>query len=201
MEEKHEGKVEIKKRMKEVALFQAAYNMFTTKGVHNTSIDDIVKEAGVAKGTFYLYFKDKYDIIDKLVLEKSYKVVSEGVKKIHEKQANSFEEKLVIFIEYIIDYFKEDTLMLKLINKNFSWGLFRRTLYSNKDENKIDEIVNFFIDNLIDRGMDKEEAALTLFMIFELIGGVCYSAIILNEPCSIDEIKPVLLKKVQNLLL
>ena len=36
-----------------------------------TSISDIVNEAGVAKGTFYLYFKDKYDLRDKLIAFKA----------------------------------------------------------------------------------------------------------------------------------
>ena len=36
-----------------------------------TSISDIVDNAGVAKGTFYLYFKDKYDIRNKLIAHKS----------------------------------------------------------------------------------------------------------------------------------
>ena len=43
-------------------LYDAAYELFTSNGVHNTVIDDIVKSAGVAKGTFYLYCKDKYSL-------------------------------------------------------------------------------------------------------------------------------------------
>ena len=42
----------------------AGYDLFITKGINNTVIDDIVKKAGVAKGTFYLYFKDKYDLVN-----------------------------------------------------------------------------------------------------------------------------------------
>ena len=38
-----------------------AFELFTTKGLTKTTISDIVDQAGVAKGTFYLYFKDKYD--------------------------------------------------------------------------------------------------------------------------------------------
>ena len=34
-----------------------------TKGVSKTSIAEISKNAGIAKGTFYLYFKDKYDMV------------------------------------------------------------------------------------------------------------------------------------------
>ena len=48
-----------------------AFELFTTKGTNQTTISDIVNKAGVAKGTFYLYFKDKYDIRNKLVSHKT----------------------------------------------------------------------------------------------------------------------------------
>ena len=54
------GKAAENKQQKREALLNTAFKLFTTKGLHNTSIADIVEQAGVAKGTFYLYFKDKY---------------------------------------------------------------------------------------------------------------------------------------------
>ena len=49
------------------ALFQSAYDLFLNQGIEKTSISDIAKKAGVAKGTFYLYFADKYEIRDRLI--------------------------------------------------------------------------------------------------------------------------------------
>src|SRR5580765_2408580 len=43
-------------------LLDAARTVFSRKGFHNATIDDIAHEAGVAKGTVYLYFKSKQDI-------------------------------------------------------------------------------------------------------------------------------------------
>ena len=56
------GKIELNKLQKQTSLLNTAYELFTTKGVNKTSIAEISKAAGIAKGTFYLYFKDKYDI-------------------------------------------------------------------------------------------------------------------------------------------
>ena len=47
---------------KENRLLNTAFKLFTEKGIKNTSIQDIVDNAEVGKGTFYLYFKDKYEI-------------------------------------------------------------------------------------------------------------------------------------------
>lgn len=191
----YEGKIVEKKKLKESQLFSAAYDLFTTKGVNATVIDDIVKRAGVAKGTFYLYFKDKYDILHKLVLNKSNEIVKEAIEETR-KQCVSFEDKTVFFIEYIINYFKKNKLILKLIDKNFSWGVYRKAIMKPEQYEEVQEIVRFFIEELNKKGMDKKEAEITLFMIIELISSVCYSSIILEEPTNIEEIKPILLKKV-----
>ena len=52
------GKVDENKHQKMDALFQSAYDLFLNQGIEKTSISDIAKKAGVAKGTFYLYFAD-----------------------------------------------------------------------------------------------------------------------------------------------
>ena len=56
------GKLEDNKKIKREAILDAAFLLFTTKGLTKTSVADITAAAGVAKGTFYLYFKDKYDL-------------------------------------------------------------------------------------------------------------------------------------------
>lgn len=48
-------------------LMDAAEEIFGTKGYFQTSIGDITSKAGVAQGTFYLYFPSKLDIFRALV--------------------------------------------------------------------------------------------------------------------------------------
>ena len=194
------SKVVIKKKKKEKELFSAAYELFTTKGANNTAIDDIVKKAGVAKGTFYLYFKDKYDIINKLILQKSSIIITEALDEMQNQGLHEFNDKTIFFINYVIDYFKKNKLMLKLINKNFSIGIYRRALLRREEYAEVEEVVNFFIENLIKNNMEKKEAEITLFMVFELVGSICYSSIIMGEPTDIDSIKPILFKKIVTLI-
>jgi AcrR family transcriptional regulator len=44
-------------------LVSAASRVFAERGVANTTVSDIVKSAGVAQGTFYLYFESKQDVV------------------------------------------------------------------------------------------------------------------------------------------
>ena len=54
-----------KKRKQE--LLEIAYKMFITKGYDNTSVDEIIKEADIAKGTFYYYFDSKDEVLDLVI--------------------------------------------------------------------------------------------------------------------------------------
>ncbi len=50
-------------------IIAAAMRLFAKKGFDKTTVEEIVAEAGVAKGTFYLYFKSKDDLIKEIAFE------------------------------------------------------------------------------------------------------------------------------------
>lgn len=53
------------KRKKE--LLKIAYQMFVQKGYEETSINDIIAEAHIAKGTYYYYFQSKEDTLEEVI--------------------------------------------------------------------------------------------------------------------------------------
>lgn len=191
---------ERKKQLKEKELLLAAYNLFLEKNFEKTSIDDIAKNAGVAKGTFYLYFNDKHDILNKLILQKSNEIIKEALAKTNALGSEDYRERTLFFIEHIIDYLKNNESLLKLINKNISWGLYRKAIMKPEAYNEVKKVLDLFINNLTNEGMNKEDAEMTLFMIFELVGSVCFTTIILKEPVDIERIKPLLFKKILTMI-
>lgn len=48
-------------------VLQAALEVFAEKGYHRASIADIIQQAGVARGTFYLYFESKRAVFEQLL--------------------------------------------------------------------------------------------------------------------------------------
>ena len=48
-------------------LLDIAYRMFISRGYENTSIDDIIAEAGIAKGTYYYYFESKEQTLEEVI--------------------------------------------------------------------------------------------------------------------------------------
>jgi len=185
-----------KKQLKEKELFSSAFDLFLENGIEKTSIDDISKNAGVAKGTFYLYFSDKYDILNKLILQKSNEIIKEALSKTNSLGSEDFRERTLFFIDYIINYLNHNVSLLKLINKNISWGLYRKAIMTPAEYDDFKRVLDIFIKNLTNEGMKKEEAEMTLFMIIELVGSVCFTTIILKEPTDIESIKPILFKKI-----
>ena len=83
------GKVDDNKKLKMNTLLQTAFDLFTGKGFAKTTVSDIVNQAGLAKGTFYLYFKDKYDLRDKLIAYKACQLFDDAHKQLEGTEINS----------------------------------------------------------------------------------------------------------------
>jgi AcrR family transcriptional regulator len=66
-------------------IIKAAFKIFTKKGYHTTTMEDIAKEVGVSKGALYQYYKNKKELLNEIVL--SYHVMfREVLKASFEKQ-------------------------------------------------------------------------------------------------------------------
>ena len=52
-----------KQRAKRVRILEAATGLFVRFGYRKTSIDEVARAAGVAKGTVYLYYRNKAELV------------------------------------------------------------------------------------------------------------------------------------------
>lgn len=71
--------------VKRAELASVARQVFAERGVAKTAVSDIVRAAGVAQGTFYLYFESKDDV----VLEVVRQVVSQLAERIESDVASA----------------------------------------------------------------------------------------------------------------
>ena len=194
------GKLDSKKKQKQESLFNTAFELFTTKGLSKTSISDIVNKAGVAKGTFYLYFKDKYDIRNKLISHKSSEIFSKAVADLDKQKGKlSFEDQLIFVIDHIVGQLNVNKSLLNFISKNLSWGIFKDALTTPMTAGDVDfkQVYESMIKNA---GCKFKNPEVMLFMIIELVSSTCYSVILYNEPISFDEYKPYLHEAVRKII-
>ncbi len=196
------GKLEVNKRHKENTLLNTAFEFFTTKGFSKTSISDIVGSAGVAKGTFYLYFKDKYDIRNKLICHKSsqlFRTAVQALQAVPGYEEMPFEDRLLFIVDHIITQLSENTALLTFISKNLSWGVFKTALTAPI----AGEDINFsdvFQTMLREAPYEFKEPEIMLFLIVELVSGAVYSAILYRDPCDLNALKPHLYETIRNII-
>lgn len=115
----------MKKEIRKKELIKIAYELFITKGYENTSVDEIISKARIAKGTYYYHFASKEEMLEDVVnmmidesVERAKKVVEFNL---------GLEEKLVYTIlalrvtpeEQLVEntiHTKENIILHKKIN-------------------------------------------------------------------------------------
>lgn len=194
------GKLDEKKRQKRESLLLSAFSLFTSKGINDTSISDIVKNANMAKGTFYLYFKDKFDIRDKLIATKAMQLFRKAGEDIQGAGLHTLEEKVVFVADSVINQLDEDKMLLKFISKNLSWGVFHNALLMGTDESGGYSFYDGYYALLAESGRRFRNPDLLLYMIIELISSTCYNVILQQEPVTLAELKPELYGTIQDMI-
>lgn len=189
------GKIDENKKQKKETLLGSAYQLFTQKGFNSTTISDIVEKAGVAKGTFYLYFKDKFDLKNKLIAHETTELFSRAELSSEKANVHGLEDTLIFIINHIIDDLVKNPPLLHFISKNLVMGALRSTVLTGEaDDNRIYEKFLSLVE------MDENEYAdvdVMLFTIVELAGSTAYNSVLYNEPLPIEEYKPFLYRSVR----
>lgn len=98
IENKQRGEVVMKnKKPKYNLIMEAAIKVIAENGFHGAQVSKVAKEAGVAEGTIYLYFKNKEDILISIFTEKMGQYVQHVKDETNKK--DSVKEKLYTLIE------------------------------------------------------------------------------------------------------
>jgi AcrR family transcriptional regulator len=99
---------------REQILFHAA-NLFGSRGYHAVSISDIIQAAGIARGTFYLYFDNKHAIFEEL-LDRLVVRIKSCIKKVDiSKGAPPVEAQLVSNLTAVLDLLIKDRALLSIL--------------------------------------------------------------------------------------
>ncbi len=180
------------KYKKRVSILDAAYELFTSKSFSDTAIDDVVKLAGVAKGTFYLYFRDKYDLLDQIVLHRASDIVIEAYKKLRQKNDTApmnVSQQFIYITDQITDYLRKNKKVAALLDGRFP------VCFSGKEiavSSTFNEVSEYFISLLTQLKYSADDAKKRLFVLTNMISSVCFDAILSEKPFTLDEITPTL---------
>lgn len=188
-------KITKKKNEKYTKILDTALGLFEKNGTHLVSIDEIVKGAGVAKGTFYLYFKDRYDLISTLIIEKASKYMSLLSDEYKPRDFGDVSMSVRHYIEYISDFLQKNKTLCILIEKNLNTCV---NAVAQTKEGPIKELYEKIFSELINCGVAEAEARAKLYLYIELIVSSCCNAIIRETPYTIEELKPHLCQIIES---
>ena len=188
-------KITKKKNEKYTKVLDTALGLFEKNGTHLVSIDEIVKGAGVAKGTFYLYFKDRYDLISTLIIEKASKYMSLLSDEYEPRDFGDVSTSVRHYIEYISDFLQKNKTLCILIEKNLNTCV---NAVAQTKEGPIKELYEKIFSELINCGVAEAEARAKLYLYIELIVSSCCNAIIRETPYTIEELKPHLCQIIES---
>lgn len=126
-------------------LLEAAVKTFARTGYHRTRVSDIAREAGVADGTVYIYFKNKEDILISLFQDLMLRFVEDLYSEL--VQCQNANEKLSTIITYHLttlankpDQAKVTQIELRQIDQEINKGISKPLMsYFQLIEEVIDE--------------------------------------------------------------
>lgn len=193
------GKVDLNKKQKKTALLDSAFRLFMENGFNKTSISDIVNDAGVAKGTFYLYFQDKYDIRRNLIGHKANQVFWSAYTEMNNQKVTVFEEQVIFIVNHVLDAFSKNKSLVLFISKHLSWGFFKSSLIQS-DYGDDKNIYEAYEKLLKASGNTYKNPEIMIYMIIELVGSASYNSILYGEPVAIEVLKPHLYDAIRDIM-
>jgi len=139
-------------------ILEAAIKVFAEQGFHQATISQIAREAGVADGTIYLYFKNKEDIMVNFFGYKTKQVF--GRFRAEVDKADNARDKLRMLIKRHLEEFQRDRSMAILYQTET-----RR--FSRMCEEQIREMSKMYLDlvsEIVENGQDEGLMRKDLYM-------------------------------------
>lgn len=142
-------KIETKNR-----IFEVSGKLFKEKGFESTTIDEITKEAGIAKGTFFNYFPTKESLVFYFAEQKAELVYglteNETIKHLHTK------ERIKKFLVALAESYENDKELTKLLFFEYRRYIEDSRNTPDKERNPHYRLIKVLLD-LLQEGIKKEK--------------------------------------------
>lgn len=178
----------------------AAVHLFKKQGVEATSVNEIVKLADVAKGTFYIYYKDKKELIVQILTKQHGCLLNNILNQTYSTSMQETKEWKFAFVDELILHYVEYPMILKTTHRNI-------TSLLDTEEHRMEvlrhiERLDAFLEVLARNQESKRQTMNRFMLMIEIIGIVCYNAIFFQHPDDVEslipEIKLMMKKMIEN---
>jgi AcrR family transcriptional regulator len=162
---------------KQETLIHAAKQEFSRAPLHEASIANIIKSAGIPRGSFYQYFDDKEDLFYYLLNQLAEKNNQRFISVLNEKNGDLFETFIATF-EFMIDVHRNEE------HKNFFKNVYLNMNYKHEktlaknvyEENQKSQFLNTL--KLIDTSNLNIQDEQELHHVLKILMGVTFQNIV-----------------------
>lgn len=160
-------------------IMQSAMQNFAKNGFDRTRMEDIATAAGLAKGTLYLYFKNKEDLF--------YAICDHNLEELRNQLSRLFNRKENIMLDaerFYHQYRKGslggDTIWFEMIALSTRSPKLRKILAEN--QSKVYKVVKEFLKTQIERGFLREDINIDLIasVLIALYNGLAVNKLLLQ---------------------
>lgn len=176
------------KEKKKANIFSAISRCLRNTSYDELSVNEIVREADISRGSFYNYFLDKNDAVKSMVnndlrkyfdmymdaIREANNMLFEGTKNVYKSISDSLRDKINLTIMRNLKFFSE---------------LVFESIKSKKYEERLDEIVQWLIDNTLEGQKyltTKKKMSNVLDMIIILIMNAIFSHTMTNDEVLVE---------------
>jgi len=166
-------------------IIKAAELLFMEKSVSKVTVSDIVKKAGVAKGTFYLYFESKDDLVWHFI-EHQLGYANKWVKDLSRYGYSN--EELDSMVSFLVKFTKRHMKLLKIMHNVKFHSFLGKDNMSKFYENQWQRPIELWLEKGKRQGdLDVENTKFMSYYLMTTIHELLDKVILEEIPFSIDE--------------
>lgn len=168
-------------------LIECAERLFYEKGFDATAVREIVKAAGVAQGTFYLYFETKYDVLAEIY--KNVFGAFHGYIGALDIENPKFDD-IALLIDVMVDYMRKNPGLIRLLHDADVVKLMNIEKYELLSSWMMQSAAEKWIENACKTGLISSKAPkLYARMISQIAHELLESSCLYGYPDTIDVVK------------
>ncbi|WP_407537404.1 TetR/AcrR family transcriptional regulator [Cetobacterium somerae] len=158
------------KEGKKEQILEAAKDVLLKKGIFKTRVEDITTYLGIAKGSFYTYFKSKDQLLEEII-DRVYEIRETELEELLKSDSN-YEERIKIFIikrfvissdnlkshlilinltrnlEHLTPVLREKLLQIEILNRKFLKEIIKNIPNINYSEDEMNTIIIFIMGGI-----------------------------------------------------
>ncbi len=132
-------------------ILEAALRVWMRQGFHGSSVEELAREAGLAKGTLYLYFPTKDAILDAIV--RRYSLLPDAVELADALRDVPPERAIPLIVERFHARLRERAPLVSLLMREFSLRPGEARIFLERVVLPVNRLFAEYLDGLVARGV------------------------------------------------